>query len=270
LLALIERIAAVHQPKRLVFFDSYAPTDLRLAETLDPHIDFYVKKHVFRDRSLYNQSTRGDTNLMEYYGDRYDIDYPDTLFPIPNGFLDKMLVGPSFVTSRRIMSRLVAGRPYSLDKRIDVHARLAWEGSDWYSSMRQEAIGAIEKLEDLKVMSRPGVGPWRYMHELASSKICFSPFGYGEVAWRDYEAVICKSLLIKPDMSHVETVPDVFLPYETYVPVQWDFSDVEDRIRYYLAHPEEREAIVDRAFDLLHRYFRDGQFLRQMERVFVS
>jgi spore maturation protein CgeB len=60
------------------------------------------------------------------------------------------------------------------------------------------------------------------------------------------------------------------LPYETYVPVQWDFSDVEDRIRYYLAHPEEREAIVDRAFDLLHRYFRDGQFLRQMERVFVS
>ena len=39
------------------------------------------------------------------------------------------------------------------------------------------------------------------------SRICISPFGYGEICWRDFEAILCGCLVVKPDMSHVETNP---------------------------------------------------------------
>ena len=94
----------------------------------------------------------------------------------------------------------------------------------------------------------------RYNKLIAISKITISPFGYGEVCFRDYEAILAKSLLIKPDMSHIETWPDVYVPFVTYVPVKWDLSDLKDKINYYLYHEEERNKIVDFAFNhLIHQ-----------------
>ena len=52
-----------------------------------------------------------------------------------------------------------------------------------------------------------------------------SPFGWGELCLRDYEAVLGGALLLKPDMSHLETWPDVFVPHDTYAPFDWDATD---------------------------------------------
>lgn len=106
-----------------------------------------------------------------------------------------------------------------------------------------------------------------YLRELAASKLCFSPFGYGEVCWRDYEAVMCGSLLLKPDMSHVETDPDIFRAGETYVPLRWDFADLEDKARYYLAHPAERTRIANNAFRALQKYFREQRFIDHVRAI---
>jgi hypothetical protein len=76
------------------------------------------------------------------------------------------------------------------------------------------------------------------------------------------------ALLVKQDMSHVETRPDVFRPFETYVPVSWDLSDLEEKVRYYIAHPEERIAIASRAFAVVNEYAAGGGFLDQMKPLF--
>ena len=41
-------------------------------------------------------------------------------------------------------------------------------------------------------------------------------------------AVLTGAVLLKPDMSHVETDPDIFVPWETYAPLAWDLSDFAD------------------------------------------
>jgi spore maturation protein CgeB len=117
------------------------------------------------------------------------------------------------------------------------------------------------------VPTAPGLGRRAYLRELGASKLCFSPFGYGEVCWRDYEAVMCGSLLLKPDMSHVETDPDIFRAGETYVPLRWDFSDLEEKVRYYLARPHERARITRNAFQTLQRYFREQRFLQHVGHI---
>lgn len=110
----------------------------------------------------------------------------------------------------------------------------------------------------------------KYMKELRSARICFSPFGYGEVCWRDYEAIMCGALLVKPDMSHVETEPNIFIPFQTYVPVSWDFSDLVEKIDFYLKNDNAREKITQAAYDVLHNYIRDEKFLNQSAVLFES
>jgi len=98
--------------------------------------------------------------------------------------------------------------------------------------------------------------------------LCLSPFGYGEVCWRDYEAVLSGALLIKPDISHIETAPDIFRAHETYIPVAWDFSDLAEVMTWWLAHPAECEKVTRQAYKVLHDHARQARFVEQMARMF--
>jgi hypothetical protein len=74
-----------------------------------------------------------------------------------------------------------------------------------------------------------------YYNRMLNSKIILAPFGFGEIAPRDLEAAMFGSVLIKPDMSHIETVPNMYIPYQTYVPCKHDFSDLNEKIDYVLS-----------------------------------
>ena len=80
-----------------------------------------------------------------------------------------------------------------------------------------------------------------------SSKIVLAPFGYGEMAPRDLEAAMFGSVLIKPDMDHVDTAPNVFIPYETYIPCAHDFSDLSDKINEVLGDVNLFNYIINNA-----------------------
>jgi spore maturation protein CgeB len=64
---------------------------------------------------------------------------------------------------------------------------------------------------------------------------------------RDYEIIICGSTLVKPDMNHMETWPELFKPDETFVAHKWDLSDFEEVISKVLNHDDWRQEIALRA-----------------------
>lgn len=265
--ALLSKVRKHNPDARLVYLDWFAPTDLRLAHALHGHVDMYVKKHVFRDRARYADATFGDTNLMDFYGRLYGLRHETAQFQVPEGFFQRMLVGPSFATADYMLPKFLYGRVPNGPRPVDLHARISTKGTPWYNQMRNHASDALSGMTDLQVVTGTGVARRQYLRELAQAKLCFSPFGYGEVCWRDYEAVMCGSLLIKPDMSHVETDPDIFQAGESYVPIRWDFSDLEEKVRYYLAHAEERQKITDNAFRVVSEYFRQQRFFTQMRAI---
>ena len=120
------------------------------------------------------------------------------------------------------------------ERTIDVH----YGGSnpkvygDVVGYQRKKMLELIMNLRDIthpdvyKKISRE-----EYLEELKHSKSIASPFGWGECCLRDFEAFYNRAILLKPSMEHCVTYPDLYKPFETYIPINWDFSDFENIIK---------------------------------------
>lgn len=261
---LFARIRREHPEARVACLDWFAPTDLRNAARMDAEVDVYFKKHVLRDRDLYGKPTLGDTNLSDHYARRLALPEPERQFDIPPGFLQKLVVGPSFATAPTFLHALLGKPPPSGGRYFDLHARFELAGTPWYRGMRAEADAAVSALKGVNVVRGSGVHQAQFLAEMRHSKVCISPFGYGEVCWRDYEAVLTGAVLVKPDMSHIETDPDIFVPWETYAPVAWDLSDFAEVLQRLLADEGLRTRITSQARETLRRWLASDSFARRL------
>ncbi len=262
--ALMLRIAREWPGRPLAYLDWFAPTDLRYAQVLDQHVVAYVKKQVLADFSRYGRPTRGDTALTDCYAKRFDLSLPEHRFLVPADFERKIVLGPGFECSPN--TRECLRGPIAASREIDLHARFeSSKGTEWYVRMRQECKDKALELEGrFRVACRGHVPRRQFRKELRASRMCFSPFGYGPVCWRDFEAMACGTLLLKQDMSYARLARPFFVPNETYVPLEWDLSDLEEKVSYYATHHQEREAIVRNAHATLRQCLDEEWFVADM------
>jgi hypothetical protein len=227
-----------------------------------PLVDAYVKKHCFRDRSEYGRRRVGKTNLTDYVARAFGVDFAGDIIPesepIAPGELGKLVAGWNVGLDDKIRElyarRVRAAAP---PKDIDVVCRATVSPESWIYPLRSAVILKIGALApEYRVLTpQERVSQDVYYEEMLRSRVCVSPFGYGEICWRDFEAVLCGCVLVKPDMSHVETEPDIFIPGETYVPVRWDYADLEGALRQLLAQPARCDRLRANALRVLREYF---------------
>jgi hypothetical protein len=233
---------------RKAYLDSFANCDIRLAGIFDS-VDLYYKKSLFNDSLMFTRATYGHTNLTEYYGHLYALDDQMTDWGIQPSMLEKLRLAPNFLTDPELSYALQLGSAVAYAKKdIDLHARLGGtKAVGWYGEMRRHASRVVGELSGLRVVQGTGVSRRIFMDELRRSKACFSPFGYGEICWRDIEAFAAGAVLIKPDMSHLRTEPDLYRDGETYVACRWDFGDLAEKTNYVLSNGEKMASIAANA-----------------------
>jgi len=246
---------------KLIYFDWFAQNDLRLLANVDELASKYIKKTIFKDEDNYYKTTFGDTNLMDYYGKLYRCSHISKRYRLPANINKSLMVGAGFLTSPYLSSLFSINTTNNSSRPIDLNARFSTNGHDWYKFMRSAAMEEAEAISESFNVVIDSVPLSRYLIEIGRSKITFSPFGYGEICWRDYEAFALGSLLIKPDMSHLKCNPDMFIPYETYIPISWDFSDFNEKFMYYFNSESERTRITNNAFDIGHDFHANHRFL---------
>lgn len=257
--ALILDIRRFQPGCKIVFLDWYAPTHIPQAWIADD-VDLYIKKHLLRDRNRYIEGF-SDTNLVEYEARWVPSLLPDKQPGIDHSVLDeKVLVGWNSGTDRLLSGKLAGARNrLGKEKLINVHCRIATQGMPWYEHMRGRALEAISSLRlESSVCSSSLTSAKKYWRELESAKVCVSPFGYGEVCWRDFEAIVSGAALVKPDMSHMTTAPDIFVPFETYVPVKWDWSDLSEKLKWLFEDEQRRLELVQSAIVRWERFIDSG------------
>lgn len=250
--AIVRRIAAAlaGMGTKLVYFDGDDDSAILWPELLSL-CDLYVKKHRFRDAADYARVFVGKSNLTDHVARTTGRSFADDIIPRSGG-IDPLAITRLHLGWNIALDDKVAGldpHPPEAARSIDICSR-AWVTPDnWLHGLRAPAIAALDALPDRwsVAVPRERVSQQAYYAEMRAARICVSPFGYGELCWRDFEAILCGCLLVKPDMGHIRTLPDLFVPGETYVPVAWDYGDLEAVCAPYLADEQARIAIAARA-----------------------
>lgn len=265
------------QGKRVILIDAHDQTSSPHLVLL-PCVDRYIKSKMLRDLSDYQCDYLGGYIFSDYYTRTYGFDLKGWQFgskPDPN--LDhRMVPGWNFAvtpTMRYLAFANRLGKKPLRSRRHDLNLRtaLAYEDKwEWYQDYRDRCHRATAVLRDrYRTTGQQRIGQFRFLLEMRDSRIVFSPFGWGEICWRDYEAAACGALLIKPSCEHLITSPDIFVDGETYVAVRWDNADLEEKVDYYLRNLDEAQRIADNAQTVLRDYFERGGFLRSVEQAFA-
>mgnify|MGYP003114235260 CR=1 FL=1 len=116
-----------------------------------------------------------------------------------------------------------------------------------YTKHRKGAWDTLEDISETYNIVKGQTSPEQFVEIMKRSKVGISPFGMGELCYRDLELIQWGCLLLKPDMSKVITEPDFFKPMETYIPVKPDWSDLNETIENVLDYFEDYEYIIDNA-----------------------
>jgi len=269
----LELLASLRKKyKKIAFFHDDAGGGIPRLQVL-PFVDLFYTKAILKDRSLYTRDLYGKELYSDYYHSKYGvIDYDARSRPVVSDVreLDKLRLSwnigvgdyprhklrqRSGVAFARVFNPTVArffylDRPFPKDPvsankgLYPVHARVGFisrPSISWQRKLIIDKIGADSRFLTGSVSQN------QFNRETADSKIVLSPFGWGELCLRDFEAVRSGALLMKPDMSHLETWPDLFVPGETYVPFGWDAEDLVDTASRYLDDEEARLRIARNA-----------------------
>jgi hypothetical protein len=258
--------------KTIAFFHDDAGGGIPRLEIL-PWVDLFYAKALFRDRALYGRELYGKELYSDYYHREYGINDPD-----PRSYATE--TRPEMLSKLRLSWNIGIGDfpREMLRQRIGVLASRAFgiPAVPLFYSSRRPRLKAFSNALTHQVHCRIGmiarpsithqrkllldavtgdpafltgmVGQSAFNREIANSRVTVSPFGWGELCLRDFECVRNGSLLLKPDMSHLETWPDVFVPGETYVPFDWDCKTVRERAHDFLENEPERRRIANNAF----------------------
>ena len=84
-----------------------------------------------------------------------------------------------------------------------------------------------------------------YINTLYQSKMSLSPFGQGEVCYRDFEIFEFGVVMIKPDMSIVNTYPNPYIKDETYISVDLDWINLNEIVVKMLDKSDKLLYIID-------------------------
>lgn len=230
-------------------------------------VDLYAKNQLLKNRELYKEPVYQAVYFRNYYHELLGIEDPQGEFY--GGIADEDLVklrlswnlafsnwhvmGKSRVA--RVLSYLNPRRRYGIlptstylqQRPTDISYRVTDHmHAPTVSFQRNRVRELLEQfVSDQYVLKSKGKISYRaYKQEIRNSRIIPSPFGWGEVCFRDFECFEAGALLFKPSMHHLETWPDYYVPHVTYIPFEWDFSDFTLKLLDILQNPEAYQRIA--------------------------
>ncbi len=245
---------------RVIWFDaadSTGSSDFSLIS----YVDVFLKKQLLKDKSYYlKPHSKNDLRIWLNHEANKPAIY--SFNPCPENELHKLKVGWNIgLNDYRYfgykLSRLSNYLPYSFyplkysevnskrDLDLTFRGTIHKENTGIYKISQQrdtilKLLGGING----KIASGSPVNKSEYWKELRSSKLSISPYGWGEICYRDFETFIAGALLVKPSMEHLTTYPNTFKPHETYVPLHWDLGDLPEKLDHLISNYSNYQQIA--------------------------
>lgn len=250
---------------KVIYFDDSAAVS-HILFFLVPLVDSYWVRGLLKNNNLYSESFYGGRTYSQYYNQKYDVEdeslylsplnkdkfpsnikiawnigigcYPTNKRSILNIYYDEIRkfscflamlpsIKPlSFLVDRYIKEMInILSEEVSLTKKTKlVSARFSSKG--YYNSIAFHRDLALKKIQKNKLFLKGKTTKWNYLKECNYIYGMLSPFGWGEICYRDFEASLGGNLLLKPSMDHIDTWPNIYTE-DCYLKLDWDFSNLD-------------------------------------------
>lgn len=209
-----------------------------------PYVDIYMKKQILKNTNQYLHEFYGGRQFCEYYHNKLSVQ-DDTItsrvYPAAQEqYLNKIKISWNvgmgdlyhFKPWRLLIPWLLDTPKYNCLNSEKIGYDVMWRGSNYSPIAGYQRTKICELVEKNEIVTHPNprvkVSKSQFIEEMKNAKGILSPFGWGEICGRDFEAFTYGALLIKPSMSHVLTYPDVYKENETYVALDWDFKNFNE------------------------------------------
>ena len=250
----------------LVWLDTADSTGTCMFDVM-PYVDLYFKKQLLKNTIDYCRDIYGTRTFCEYYHQLLKVEdktitsryYPHT----EEKYLSKLRVawnvgiGDLFAVSVTVPKFLSPDSPRELDVQYRGSGYSPLAG--YPRSRSKELMTEMMKETVIKISDiTKRVPKDEFIKEGQNSKSILSPFGWGEICGRDFEALVYGACMIKQSMDHCITYPNVYQPEVTYVPLKWDFSDFKEKLSNSGSYDYKK--IAKRGQDFYKYYFtKEGQ-----------
>lgn len=241
----------------LVLIDTKDSTNIQYE--LLPYVDKYLKKQLLKDPKLHQKKYFKDRLYTDYYAREYLMKKPLSVDYSKDYNLYK---------KNKDKISLSWNTAYSLNRFFQKSSRffhifsknynLVYHKPNKYRSLKLSAnfgtnfsskLMAFQRKQLLKILEKEykfnhnfsfgSVPSKRYKYNLINSKAVISPFGWGEICYRDFETFILGAALIKPNLDHIRTWPSLFKKYETYLPLSWKIEDWNEQIKEFSSNEKQ-------------------------------
>ena len=251
---------------KVIYFDDSAAVS-HIMFFITQYIDAYWVRGLLSDLNEYKKPFYGGRTYSNYYYEHFKIkDQTEYLSPYQKGHFPRNIkiawnigIGmyPSYKNSflnRNYMkikkiSCVLSSLPsiklvyliikkykdemiYSLTNPINlsnkkplISSRFSSKG--YYKSVSFQRELLLEKIKENKLFLTGKLSHKEYIKECSSVYGLLSPFGWGEICYRDFEAIMCGNILVKPDMSHLVTWPNIYTD-DCYLKLDWNFENLEN------------------------------------------
>ncbi len=266
----LEKIETLSQKTKLIWCDQSDSSGTLLGDVI-PFVHRYLKAQVLKDTDWYTKPHHSARPYTEHYhlknGITDEEPFSEPLVQNPqdlskiglswnSGLMHHGFMGPHL---NRLLHTLplpfLAQYPAKIStaqspRFLNVACRMGISYNRATVRYQRERLREILKNHVLtnKISRR------QYFKELQNSKICLSPFGFGEITLKDFEVFLTGSCLLKPDMDHMSTWPNFYEKDVTYAAHGWDLDDVESIIENLLADDKKRINIAQTAQNRFIQY----------------
>ena len=274
-----------NQFKKVIYFDDSAAVSHILYFIL-PFVDSYWVRGLLKDKSQYEKKLYGGRTFSDFYFEKYKIvdeikiESPSFkyindgkikvawnigigCFPIYRNniynryyfVIRKLCCILSFFSFDFLIIKIISFYIFQMKKELKnktdtklnnslISARFTYE--NYSNSVGFNRKLAFNKIKDNYKFIKGKLSLWNYIEECSRLLAIFSPFGWGEICYRDFEAILSKSLLIKPDMGHLETWPNIYKK-SLYYKLDWEFKTIKDIDNFVDKNNKQIYSIINNA-----------------------
>ena len=146
-------------------------------------------------------------------------------------------------------------QPINSDKTIDMCAIYSakhnyseehkFRNDLFYTKHRDGAWGILNDMKNKHDVRTAKLPFQEYIKVLHNSKLSLSPFGMGEICFRDFECMQWGTVIVKPSMNMVRTKPNIYVEDESYISVNLDWSNLKEKTDKVLGNFKKYSYIVN-------------------------